>query len=75
MQVASTLWPDIESQKISERRFGLKWTTCSPRTNPNEVKTGQPQCGSDKEAQHSLPEEVGGGWRPGQANQPTWLAD
>ena len=70
MQVASTLWPGIKSQKISERRFGLKWTKCSPRTNPNEVKTGQPQCGPDKEAQDSLPEEVGGGWWPRQADRP-----
>ena len=65
MQVASTLWPDIESQKISERQFRLRWTKCSPRTNPNEVKTGQPQCGSDKEAQDSLPEEVGAVGGPG----------
>ena len=71
MQVASTLWPDIKSQKISEQRFRLKWTKCSPRTNPNEVKIGQPQRGSDKEAQDSLPEEVGGGWWPGQADRPT----
>src|SRR6185312_14673249 len=75
MQVASTLWPDIESQKISERRFRLRWTKCSPRTNPNEVKTGQPQHTLDKEAQDSLPEEVGGGWWPGQADRPTWSAD
>ena len=75
MQVASTLWSDIKSQKISERRFRLKWTKCSPRTNPNKVKTGQPQHGSDKEAQDSLLEEVGGGWWPGQADRPTWSAD
>ena len=75
MQVASTLWPDIKSQKISERLFRLKWTKCSPRTNPNEVKRGQQQRGSDKEAQDSLPEEVGGGWWPGQADRPTWSAD
>ena len=74
MQVESILWPDIKSQKISERRFRLKRTKCSPRTNPNEVKTGQPQRGSDKEAQDSLPEEVGGGWWPGQADRPSWSA-
>ena len=72
MQVASTLWPDIKSQKISERRFRLRWTKCSPRTNPNEVKTGQPQRGPDKEAQDSLVEKVGGGWWPGQADQVPW---
>ena len=75
MQVASTFWPDIKSQKISEQLFRLKWTKCSPRTNPNEVKIGQPQCGLDKEAQDGLPEEVGGGWWPEQADRPTWSAD
>ena len=39
------------------------------------IKTGQPQRGSDKEAQDSPPEEVGGGWWPEQADRPTWLAD
>ena len=75
MQVASTLWPDIKSQKISERRFRLKWTKSDARTQFKRVKTGQPQCGPDKEAQDSLPEEVGGGWWPGQADRPTWSAD
>ena len=75
MQVTSTLWPDTKSQKISEQRFRLKWTKCSPRTNPNEVKTGQPQCGSDKEAQDSLPEDVGGGWWHEQVDRPTRSAD
>jgi len=75
MQVASTLRPDIKSQKISERQFRLKWNKCSPRTNPNVVKTGQPQRGPDKEAQDSLPEEVGGGWWTEQADRPTWSAD
>ena len=75
MQVASTLWPDIKSQKLSEHRFRLRWTKSDARTQFKQVKTGQPQCGSDKEAQYSLPEEVGGGWWPGQDDRPTWLAD
>src|SRR6185312_17463548 len=53
MEVASTLWPSRQSQKISEYRFRLKWTKCSPRTKAKQVKTGQPQRGSDKEAQTS----------------------
>ena len=53
MQVASTLWPSRKTQKISEYRFRLKWTKCSPRTKAKQVKTGQPQRGSDKEAQTS----------------------
>ena len=75
MQVTSTLWPDIKSQKLSEHRFRLKWTKSDARTQFKQVKTGQPQCGSDKEAHDSPPEEVGGGWWPGQADRPTWSAD
>ena len=75
MQFTSTLRPDIKSQKLSEHRFRLRWTKSDARTQFKQVKTGQPQCGSDKEAQYSLPEEVGGGWWPGQDDRPTWLAD
>ena len=74
-QVTSTLWPDIKSQKLSEHRFRLKWTKSDARTQFKQVKTGQPQRGSDKEAQDSPPEEVGGGWWPGQADRPTWSAN
>ena len=70
MQVTSTFWPDIKSQKLSEHRFRLRWTKSDARTQFKQVKIGQPQCGSDKEAQDSLPEEVGGGWWPGQADRP-----
>ena len=75
MQVTSTLWPDIKSQKLLEHRFRLRWTKSDARTQFKQVKTGQPQRGSDKEAQDSPPEEVGGGWWPEQADQPTWSAD
>ena len=81
MQVTSTLWPDIKSQKLLERRFRLRWTKSDARTQFKQVKIGQPQHVSDKEAQDSPPEEVGVGWWPGQAdlargphrlNQGTW---
>ena len=75
MQVTSTLWPDIKSQKLLEHRFRLRWTKSDARTQFKQVKTGQPQRGPDNEAQDSLPEEVGGGWWPGQADRPTWSAD
>ena len=75
MQVASTLWPDIKSQKLSEHQFRLRWTKSDARTQFRQVKTGQPQRGPDKEAQDNLSEEVGGSWWPGQANRPTWSAD
>src|SRR6185312_15479028 len=57
MQVASTLWPNMKSQILSEHRFRLRSTKSDATTQFKRVKTGQPQCGSDKEAQHSLPEE------------------
>ena len=65
MQVASTFWPDIKSQKISERRFRLKWTKCRPKTNPNEVNTGQPKHGSDKEARTACQKKLGAVGGPG----------
>ena len=75
MQVTSTLWPDIKSQKLSEHRFRLNWTKCSPRTTPRHVKTRQTPAFRQEEAQDSPLEEDGGGWWPGQADRPTWSAD
>ena len=60
MQVPSTLWPDIKSQKISEHRFKLKWIKCSPRTQFKPLKTVRDQRGSDKGGQKSPPEESWG---------------
>ena len=71
LQVASTLWSDIKSQKLSEKQFWLKWTKCSPRTQFRPLKTGQDQLGYDKEAQDSLLDEAGGGWPTWQADRPT----
>ena len=65
MQVTSTLWPDIKSQKLSEHQFRLRWTKSHARTKFKQVKTGQPQRESDKEAQDSLLEEVGAVGGPG----------
>jgi len=64
MQVASTLWPDIKSQKLSEYRFRLRWTKSGSRTQFRQAKTDQDQHGLDKAAQDGPPKEVGGGWRP-----------
>ena len=75
MQVASTLWPDIKSQKISERRFRLIWTKCSSRTTPKSVKTRQAPTFRQEVAQDSPLEEDGAGWRPGQVDRPTWSAE
>ena len=71
MQVASTLWPSRKSQKISEYRFRLKWTKCSPKTKAKQVKIGQPQCGSDKEAQTS-PTPSSWGRLAARAGRPTY---
>ena len=68
MQVTSTLWLDIKSQKLPEHRFRLRWTKSDARTQFRQAKTGQDQCGPDKEAQDSLLDEAGVGW-------PTWQLD
>ena len=75
MQVSSTLWPNIKSQKISEHRFSLKWTKSGSRTQLRQAKTDQDQHGPDMEAQDSLLDEAGGGWRHWQAGRPSWSAD
>ena len=71
MQVASTLWPDIKSQKLSEHRFRLRWTKSDARTQFRQAKTGQDHRGLDKEAQDSLLDEAGVGWPTWQVAQPT----
>jgi len=38
MQVASTLWLYRKSQKMSERRFMINSTKCSPRTEANPLR-------------------------------------
>ena len=73
MQVASTLWPDIKSQKLSEHRFRLRWTKSGSITQLRQARTDLDQHGLDKAAQDSPPKEVGGGWRPtDQSGQPNW---
>src|SRR6185312_15915138 len=61
MQVTSTLWPDIKSQKLSEHRFRLRWTKSDARTQFRQAKTGQDHRGLDKEAQDNLLDEAGVG--------------
>ena len=63
MQVASTLWPDIKSQKLLEHRFRLRWIKSNARTQFRQAKTIQDQHGPDKEAQDNLLEEDGDSWR------------
>ena len=76
MQVASTLWPDIKSQKISERRFRLIWIKCSPRTIPKSVKTRQAPAFRQVEAQDSPLEEDGADGGSGRSTdlpgRPNW---
>ena len=74
MQVTNTLWPDTKSQKISEYRFRLKWTKWSPRTEANPAGAGRASTLGQGETKTSPLQEVGGGWRPGQADRPTWSA-
>ena len=71
MQVTSTLWPHIKSQKLSEHQFRLRRTKSDATTQFRQAKTGQNQHGPDKKAKDSLLEEDGGGWRHWQADRPT----
>ena len=75
MQVASTLWPNIKSQKISERWLNLKWTKCSPRTASNPVKTRQAQVIRQEEAQDSPAPCGWGRLAPWDGRPTTWSAD
>ena len=70
MEVASTLWPNIKSQKLLEHQFRLRWTKSGSRTHLRQAKTDQDQHGPDEAAQNNPPEEVGGGWSLGQASRP-----
>ena len=72
MQVASTLWPDIKSQKISERSIRLKWIKCSPRTEANPIKTSRASNFGQEEAQTSPAEGSWGWWAP-RGGRPTTL--
>ena len=71
MQVTSTLWPDIKSQKLSEHRFRLRWTKSDARTQFRQAKTGQDHRGPDKETQDSLLDEAGVSWPTWQVDRPT----
>ena len=75
MQVASTLWPDIKSQKISEYRFRLKTDQVKLNTTQNPLRTGRTLVFKQDEAKDSLLEEVGGGWRPWAVGRPPWSTE
>ena len=72
MQVASTLWPDIKSQKISERRFRLNWTKCSPRTEANPLRISSIPVFRHGQGQTSPTPSSWGQWAP-PAGRPTTL--
>ena len=67
MQVTSTLWPDIKSQKLSEHRFRLRWTKSDAKPNSNESRQANPnvdQTRSPKTACQKKLGAVGGPGRP-----------
>ena len=75
MQVAGTLWHDIKSQKISEHRIRLKWTKCSPRTKPNQFRTGYTSVIRQGKAQTSPTPSSWGRLEPWVGRPTTWSAD
>ena len=71
MQVTSTLCPDRKSQKNIRAPIQAQMDQSSPRTEAKRVKTGQSQCGSDKEAQTS-PSPSSWGRLAARAGRPTY---
>ena len=64
MQVASTLWLDIKSQKLSEHQFRFKRTKWSLKTKPYQLRIGHTLELGQEEVKDSLLDEAGGGWHP-----------
>ena len=62
MQVASTLWLDIKSQKISEQRFRLKWTSVAQE--PLQIRSRQAEASMDqtREARTAQRKKIAGGY-------------
>ena len=75
MQVASTLWPDIKSQKISEHRFRLIGPSLAQE--PLQIHSIQADTSMDqtREAKTAHKNEIGGGWCHGLVDRPPWSAD
>ena len=72
MQVTSILWPSRKTQEISEYRFRLKWTKCSPRTEAKPLKTSSTSVFRQGQAQTSPTLGSWGWWAP-PARRPTTL--
>ena len=73
MQVTSTLWPDIKSQKLLEHRFRLRWTKSDAITQFRQAKTNMDQTRRPRTACPNKMGAVGGPGRPTNLpGQPTW---
>ena len=76
MQVTSTLWPDIKSQKLSEHRFRLRWTKSDAKTQFKQVKTGQPNVDQTRRPKTACQKKLGAVGGPGRPTdlpgRPTW---
>ena len=75
MQVASTLWPDIKSEKISKRRFRLIGPSVAQE--PLQIHSRQADTSMDqtREAKTAHRNEIGGGWCHGLVGRPPWSSD
>ena len=72
MQVTSTLWPGIKSQKLSEHRFGLRWTKSDARTH---AKTRQDKANPSIQTKGGPIQPVGRRWGrlAARVGRPTYL--
>jgi len=72
MQVASTLWPDIKSQKISERRFRLIGPSVAQE--PLQIHSRQAETSMDQTREAKTAHKKGDwGWLTPWAGRPTTL--
>ena len=61
MQVTSTLWPDIKSQKLSEHRFRLRWTKSDARNLSNKSRQANPSVDQTKRPKTAHQKKLGVG--------------
>ena len=59
MQVASTLWPDIKSQKLSEHRLGSDGPKVMQEPNSNKSRQANPSVDQTKRPKTAHQKKLG----------------
>ena len=76
MQVTSTLWPDIKSQKISERQSGSFGQSVAQEPHQNQSRQGKPQHSDKRRPKTARWKKMGAVGGPGRSTdlpgRPNW---